>query len=100
MNCWKRLLVFLYFFSPFSLYAQQLITSYSVDQGLPQSTVTSLYRDNEGYLWCGTGTGTGLYDGWQFHNVKNNGEQENHSLKSIVRGIVGSADHQTVWVGT
>lgn len=80
--------------------AQQLITVYSVDQGLPQSTVTSMYRDNEGYLWCGTGAGIGLYDGWQFHSVKSTGPKENPSLNSIVRGIVPSTDQKTIWVGT
>jgi len=95
-----RLIAFFLFSVSFSLDAQQLITSYSVDQGLPQSTVTALYRDNAGYLWCGTGAGLGLYDGWEFHTPKSSGEKENPALKSTVRGIIPSTDQSTIWVGT
>lgn len=83
-----------------ALHAQQLITAFSVDQGLPQSTVTSIYRDNEGYLWCGTGSGLGLYDGWEFQKPKQSKEKPNPSLTSIVRGIVPSSDQKTIWVGS
>lgn len=97
---YSRLLIFFFLLSFFSLDAQQLITSYSVDQGLPQSTVTALYRDNEGYLWCGTGAGVGLYDGFRFNAVKASVEKENPSLNAIVRGIIASADQKTMWIGT
>lgn len=99
MNCWSQLVFFFFSFTFVSLPAQQLITKYSVDEGLPQSTVTSLYRDNDGYLWCGTGAGIGVYDGREFHTVEAIGEKENPALKSIVRGIIPSADQKTVWVG-
>src|ERR1044072_9119790 len=83
-----------------ALDAQQLITSYSVDEGLPQSTVPALFRDNDGYLWCGTGVGLSLYDGWEFHSPKRSGEKENPSLNSHVRRIIASSDQATMWVGT
>lgn len=83
-----------------ALTAQQLITAFSVEQGLPQSTVTALYRDNEGYLWCGTGRGLGLYDGWEFHTPKQSKEKPNPSLNSIVRGIIPSSDQRTIWAGS
>ncbi len=100
MNWPLRLLSLFFLTISFSLDAQQLITSYSVDQGLPQSTVTSLYRDNDGYLWCGTGSGLGIYDGWTFHSPTSNPEKPNPSLNSAIRGIVPSGDGKTIWVGT
>lgn len=80
--------------------AQNLITSYSVEEGLPQSSVSALYRDNNGYLWCGTGGGVGLYDGWEFRIPKTTGDKVNLSLTSPVRGIIPSEDGQTIWVGS
>jgi signal transduction histidine kinase/ligand-binding sensor domain-containing protein len=100
MNSSSRLIAFIFLCFSFSLDAQQLITSYSVDQGLPQSTVTALYRDNEGYLWCGTGAGLGIYDGWTFHKPTSNPEKPNPSLNSSIRGIIPSNDGKTIWVGT
>lgn len=97
---WLRLVTAFVLVLSYSLDAQQLVTAYSVDQGLPQSTVSSLYRDNDGYLWCGTGSGLGLYDGWEFHTPKQSGEKTNPALNSIIRGIIPSSDGKTIWVGT
>lgn len=80
--------------------AQSLITAYSVEEGLPQSTVMSLYRDNSGFLWCGTGAGLGLYDGWEFHQPVANGIASEAVMHEAVRGIIASEDQKTVWVGT
>lgn len=80
--------------------AQNLITTYSVEEGLPQSTVTELYRDSEGYLWCGTGSGLGIYDGWEFHRPRADAQNGNPNLNTIVRGIIPSADGKTVWAGS
>jgi signal transduction histidine kinase/ligand-binding sensor domain-containing protein len=80
--------------------AQSLITSYSVEEGLPQSTVMALYRDNSGFLWCGTGAGLGLYDGWEFHQPDGKGIASEAVMHEAVRGIVPSEDQKTIWVGT
>ncbi len=82
------------------LCSQKLATAYSVDQGLPQSTVTSIYRDNEAYLWVGTGDGLGLFDGWNFHQVRSSSDKKNTITNSSIRGIVASSDQKTIWVGT
>lgn len=83
-----------------TLGAQQLATFYSVDQGLPQSTVTSLYRDNAGFLWVGTGDGLGVFDGWSFRTIRKSSGNKASISNSTIRGIVPSQDQKTVWVGT
>lgn len=90
---------FFFLFLALSSHAQ-LITAYSVDQGLPQSTVTSLYRDPEGYLWCGTGSGLALFDGHAFHTPVQSEGKEDVKLTSITRGIIPSTDGKTCWVGS
>lgn len=80
--------------------AQQLITAYSAKDGLPHNSVNALYRDNEGYLWCGTDNGVSVYDGWTFHKPVTSGEKANPNLDAPVHGIIPAADNKTVWVGT
>jgi signal transduction histidine kinase len=79
--------------------AQDLITTYSVEHGLPQRTVTALYRDNDGYLWCGTTGGLVVYDGWKFHKPRTDSEKANPHLGAAVTDIIPGSDQQTVWVG-
>ena len=100
MICCRRILLFLFSTAFLTLDAQQLITSYSVEEGLPQSTVMALYRDDDGYLWCGTGSGLALYDGWEFHTPVSDAEKPDPNLNSPVRGIIASSDQKSIWVGT
>ncbi|MCL5096049.1 MAG: histidine kinase [Candidatus Omnitrophica bacterium] len=43
-----------------------IIDSWSVDDGLPQSTVTSILQSRDGYLWFGTINGLVRFDGQRF----------------------------------
>jgi len=83
-----------------SISAQQLATVYSVEQGLPQSTVTSIYRDNTAFLWVGTGDGLGVFDGYNFRQFRSGLNRRNSLLNATIRGIIPSADSSTVWVGS
>jgi len=52
------------------VHAQQeyLIRDYNISDGLIQSTVNAIYRDNAGFLWIGTDRGLSRYDGKNFEN--------------------------------
>jgi len=45
----------------------------SLEQGLPQSQVMSLYQDSKGFMWIGTKGGLCRYDG---KNLKNYGKKK------------------------
>src|ERR1043165_1825393 len=57
--------------------AQQndLYTSYSVEEGLPQTTVWSVMQDEHGFLWVSTADGICRFDGYKF-NVYRQGSSE------------------------
>jgi ligand-binding sensor domain-containing protein len=71
-------LLFIYFLSC-SLSAQKIsFVTYGTNEGLPQSQVTSITQDNQGYLWVGTFGGLGRFNGKDFvtystkHGLLNN----------------------------
>ena len=51
--------------------SKMAVTQYKIDgwqteQGLPQSTVQTMYQTRDGYLWVGTGGGLARFDGIRF----------------------------------
>jgi len=69
------------------------------EQGLPQSTVNTIFQDSRGYMWFGTYDGLSRYDGYQFVDFKNDPSDEYSLSNNIVVSIV--EDHLGyLWVGT
>lgn len=64
----KKLFSFLlFFFIFFNSFAQNYsFVSYSTTEGLPQSQVTSITQDSDGYLWVGTLGGLTKFNGKDF----------------------------------
>lgn len=77
-------------------FAQQYnFTNYSVEQGLLQSQVNTIYEDSKGYLWVGTNGGVSRFDGLKFMNyTSENGLPDNH-VKAVCEDRYGN-----IWIGT
>jgi signal transduction histidine kinase/ligand-binding sensor domain-containing protein/CheY-like chemotaxis protein len=74
---------------------QGLWQTYGVADGLPDELVRTLYQDQHGYLWIGTGRGAVRYDGQIFtHFTTEDGLPHNHVL-----AIVEDSDG-LLWFGT
>jgi ligand-binding sensor domain-containing protein/serine phosphatase RsbU (regulator of sigma subunit) len=84
----KRRIIFLcaFLFSLSNLYAQNYyFDSYSVAEGLAQSTVYDITQDQNDYLWLGTGAGASRFNGKEFVNYSlENGMSEN-GVRTIFR---------------
>jgi ligand-binding sensor domain-containing protein len=52
--------------SPELAVTQYVIDSWTIDDGLPQNTVTYIIQTHDGYLWIGTGNGIARFDGVKF----------------------------------
>jgi ligand-binding sensor domain-containing protein/signal transduction histidine kinase len=77
--------------------AEYQTTTWRVEDGLPQSTVTCVAQSSDGYLWLGTQNGLARFDGVRFRVF-----DENNTLaiknSRIVR-LVSDPDG-TLWIGT
>lgn len=65
----------------YSAFAQQPggFTVYTVNDGLPQSTVEGIAQDRDGFLWFGTEDGLSRYDGFTFKTYRRN-VKDPHSI--------------------
>ena len=68
--------------------------NYNIENGLPQSTVYSLYQDRLGYLWAGTQGGICRFDGKQFQVW----DSQQGLIDNHVTAISEDADGN-VWMG-
>ncbi len=69
--------------------------NYSIEQGLAQSQVRTVYQDKKGYLWLGTLAGLSRYDGKNFINYT----KENGLIDNCVYSITGDTSGN-IWIGT
>ncbi|MDW7690828.1 two-component regulator propeller domain-containing protein [Flammeovirgaceae bacterium SG7u.111] len=69
----------------------------TTDDGLSNSWVLSILRDNQGYLWIGTMEGLNLYDGYSIKVFKNDGINglHNNSILCLLEDNNGG-----IWMGT
>ncbi len=76
-----------------TLFAQQNFVHYTVNSGLPQSQVTTLFHDSKGYIYIGTKGGFSVYYGLQFKNFTiNDGLYSGHITAFL------EAKNGTMWV--
>src|ERR1700720_1247414 len=73
------------------------IDDWQVEQGLPQSSVTSIVQTRDGYLWLGTFNGLARFDGVQFKvfNPNNAPGLPSSRILQLFEDRRG-----TLWVGT
>ncbi|MFZ4619954.1 MAG: sensor histidine kinase [Bacteroidota bacterium] len=68
-------------------------------EGLPQSTVSSIFQDAEGFLWLGTWDGLVRYDGYTFLTYRNIPNDTTSLTNNNIRNIV--QDHSGyLWLTT
>ena len=78
----------------FSSIAQKYsFVTYSTEDGLPQSQVTAMTQDDDGYLWVGTLGGLAKFDGTKFTSFSSNQGLLNNRITSL------SFFENKLWVG-
>lgn len=62
----KWLILFCHFIAIFSYSQEYSFLNFSIENGLPQSQISSFTQDKDGYLWIGTMGGLAQYNGKEF----------------------------------
>jgi ligand-binding sensor domain-containing protein len=82
-------------------YAQKKIRlqQFSIEDGLSQNTINTIFQDSRGFMWFGTQNGLNRYDGIAFTTYKNLASDSNSISSSDVYAAYEDADKIT-WFGT
>lgn len=74
-----------------TLFSQQRIFTnqqhFGVEDGLPQSYITGIVQDEDGFIWLGTFDGFTRYDGREFRTFHYNPKDSNCLAANTVNGL-------------
>lgn len=87
----------LFFLFGLQVFPSQNIRHLSVDDGLPQSFVSALEQDEEGFIWIGTRNGLSRYDGQNFKTYQHHFNTQN-SLASNTIDYLRKGKRNSLWI--
>ena len=70
----------------------------SVEDGLSQLSVISIFQDSQGFMWFGTRDGLNKYDGYNFHIFKESDDNNYISNSHIL--CMAEDEKKRLWIGT
>ena len=71
----------------------------SLEQGLPQSVVTKIIQDSDGFIWFATQDGLARFDGYDFIYIKHD-PLDSTSLSDNYVWTMFEDNERNLWVGT
>ncbi|MFC5683054.1 hybrid sensor histidine kinase/response regulator transcription factor [Flavobacterium sp. MAHUQ-51] len=96
-----RYLTLLYtlLFSSIVGFAQEYsIRFLDVTDGISNNSITTIYQDNDGYMWFGTYDGLNRYDGYTFKTFRNEINNPNSLSNNTIYCLEGDEKRQ-IWIG-
>ena len=71
----------------------------TIEDGLSQSTVKTIYQDSRGYVWVGTDAGLNRYNGYEFKQYKHDEYNKNSISDNYIIDITEDKNGH-IWVST
>ena len=71
----------------------------TIEDGLSQSTVETIYQDSKGYIWIGTDDGLNRYNGYEFKHYKHDKYDKNSIANNYIVDIIEDKNGY-IWVST
>jgi len=97
------LIVLLQPFSIHQVYSENTagfrLNTLSLNDGLPNTSISSILQDNNEYLWLGTQGGLARYDGFDFKVYIQNPFDNNSLSHNLIQTMMLDTDG-TIWIGT
>ncbi|WP_282166412.1 EAL domain-containing protein [Shewanella japonica] len=86
--------------SPHSAQAEQFqLETLTISDGLPSSSITTLYQQRDGFIWFGTDTGASRYDGVNFTNFQFSESDKTHISNNYITKIHEDRSGN-IWIAT
>ncbi|WP_454832598.1 diguanylate cyclase [Pseudoxanthomonas wuyuanensis] len=82
------------------LSAPMRLEAYGPDDGLSQSTISSLQSDDQGFLWVGTQEGLNRFDGHHFRIHRRDPADPRSLVSSSFDALAFETPRQRLWLGT
>jgi signal transduction histidine kinase/ligand-binding sensor domain-containing protein len=79
-----------------ALLRDEVLTTWTTEQGLPQNFITSLAQTSDGFLWVGTMNGLVRFDGLHFRGFSQDGPPE---LQGFIGALVNDGN-DGLWIVT
>jgi ligand-binding sensor domain-containing protein len=74
------------------------VTFLDISNGLSNNSVTTIYQDNDGYMWFGTYDGLNRYDGYTFKVYRSRINDKTSLVSNTVYCIEGDKKNN-IWIG-
>ena len=71
----------------------------TIEDGLSQSTVKTIYQDSKGYIWIGTDDGLNRYNGYEFKHYNHDEYNKNSIANNYIVDIIEDKNGY-IWVST
>lgn len=71
----------------------------TIEDGLSQSSINTLYQDTNGYMWIGTNDGLNRYNGYDFKVYSYNDKNKNSISNNFIIDVTED-NNRNIWVGT
>jgi len=73
---------------------------FSIEKGLSQSIVYSIYQDSKGFMWFGTLDGLNKFDGYNFTIYRSLYSGDTNSIADNQILCIVEDNNQKLWIGT
>jgi len=75
------------------------IKQLSINEGISNSKITTIFQDSRGFLWVGTKDGLNRYDGYEFREYKHDPLDSLSLPGNFIKTIIETPDGN-IWIGT
>ncbi len=76
-----------------------IIKQLSINEGISNSRITTIFQDSRGFLWVGTQDGLNRYDGYEFREYKHDPLDSATISGNFIQSIIETPNGD-IWVGT
>ena len=92
-------IAYIVFFTQILYANESRILRLSNNDGLSNSSITTIFQDSNGLIWVGTWDGLNVYNGAEFENYRSNRQDSSSITNPVIRQIF-EENKNILWITT